>query len=524
MDSTRSKLPRISGASILPHAEGPAARSFIVPLIIIIISTSNNASAQAPAKPAPPVLVVRLVRPDRQLERVLALFEGSGAAHPAAMLAAWRRAAGRADVLGMAPQAVIAALNPENVRELRTLDGATFRLAYDENQKPHWSMLIPEDDGAFAAFVTAAALTDGAPEPPLEGTSAAVDRLGPPGWPLAARHGRALVLGASRDDLRDALATLADPNASRDPTPPPDLPSGWVARLEADGLARAARPELRQVAGALRGLGIARIDLAGALVAEQLDIEARPAGDLAWRDAAPAVELAWLDALPASPSLAFAVALDPKGRTLDALFRAADGATLPDPAGNPTASWRSRLNILANLQGVRPEVELWPRLRGLSGGVAFAPDRSIASAVLALHARDADAAEALAGRVVPRLLRAVRTSAPDAPAARLQRRDTMVVITWGTDAPVPAAPDLRAIVEHDPSAHLVAAWPSRLPWLGIRADSPLDRALRDAPPLVWSGNAGADLPRERITWTGLRATVRRLVAALPQAPPAEHAP
>ena len=38
-------------------------------------------------------LVVRLVHPERQAVQVLKLFEGSRAPHPAAALAAWKRAA-----------------------------------------------------------------------------------------------------------------------------------------------------------------------------------------------------------------------------------------------------------------------------------------------------------------------------------------------------------------------------------------------------------------------------------------------
>ena len=70
--------------------------------------------------------------------------------------------------------------------ELRGLDQADLVLWFDpDDGAPHWYAALPRDDGSFANLATALALTDGGPEPPLG--AVAVDRLGPPPSPLAAR-------------------------------------------------------------------------------------------------------------------------------------------------------------------------------------------------------------------------------------------------------------------------------------------------------------------------------------------------
>src|SRR5262249_4147516 len=46
-------------------------------------------------------LTIRLVRPDQQLERLIGLFRGTRAPHPAAALSAWKRAAAAANPRGL---------------------------------------------------------------------------------------------------------------------------------------------------------------------------------------------------------------------------------------------------------------------------------------------------------------------------------------------------------------------------------------------------------------------------------------
>src|SRR5256885_568169 len=101
-------------------------------------------------------LTVRLVRPDRQLEQVLALFQGARAPHPAAALAYWKQATHESTKLGKPAEAVIALFNPTMVRELRTLDGTFIVLGFDPlGVRIAWCASIPHDDGTFAALLPA---------------------------------------------------------------------------------------------------------------------------------------------------------------------------------------------------------------------------------------------------------------------------------------------------------------------------------------------------------------------------------
>ncbi len=150
---------------------------------------------------APPALTVRLVRPDLQGERLLALFQGSRSPHPASALAAWKRAT-RGN-LGKAREALIALLNPAMVPELKALDEATLVLRFDPGAgHARWHAIVPHDDGTVSALATALVLTDGTSAPALGITS--VDRLGPPGAPLIARAPGVLALAGSREDLEGA--------------------------------------------------------------------------------------------------------------------------------------------------------------------------------------------------------------------------------------------------------------------------------------------------------------------------------
>src|SRR5262245_31515446 len=119
--------------------------------------------------PTPPpartdAVTVRLVRPQEQGERFLALFQGARAPHPAAALAAWKNANRGRVGLGKGTEALVAALNPAMLtREARLLDEAELHLAFDPaTGHPRWRARVPQDDGSLAAWVTSLALTDGA--------------------------------------------------------------------------------------------------------------------------------------------------------------------------------------------------------------------------------------------------------------------------------------------------------------------------------------------------------------------------
>ena len=146
----------------------------------------------------PSALNVRLIRPERQGERILSLFQGTRAPHPAAALAAWKQATGES--LEKSLEALIALGNPATVQELKTFDGTEASFTCDPTEgRIRWHAIVPHDDGTLAALVTALALTDGAREVPLG--SIAVDRLGRPGSPVTAQVQQRFVVAGDRKSV-----------------------------------------------------------------------------------------------------------------------------------------------------------------------------------------------------------------------------------------------------------------------------------------------------------------------------------
>src|SRR5262249_18448150 len=134
--------------------------------------------------------------------------------------------------LGRPLEAAIAAFNPEMVPELKALDDARVEFTVPEEfERFEWQATLPRDDGAFAALVTALSLTDGGMEPPQGDWL--VDRLGPPGAPLAARRSsqQGLILASSRSTLITATSSIRKPNPKPDDAPP----TGWLLHLDPAG-------------------------------------------------------------------------------------------------------------------------------------------------------------------------------------------------------------------------------------------------------------------------------------------------
>jgi hypothetical protein len=466
---------------------------------LLIASADGTEEAPAPR----PAITIRLAHADQQLERLLALFNGSRAPHPAAALAAWKRATGGRGSLGKRREAIIALFNPEMIPELRTLDGAEIVVGFDpKDGHLRWSATLPHDDGTFAALATAWVLSGGGADPPLEGV--AVDRLGPPGSPVMARTGSGLVAAGSRSDLRAALA--------RTPTPA-TIATGLQFRVDPQALAEEG-PLPRRLTAALRALNCRAI--AGQALLEQDCLrvvwESRFAGP---PPGSRSIDPSWLDLFPAERALAvFAIAIDPKPETWDLVFAVADRVERADPARAGVAPLRTRLNLIALAAGVRPEVELWPKLIGISGGLFVGPSHTINGGLLALHTTDPAAAARLAQRAWPRWISTVLGPVPD-PIGIAQRASTLL-ITWG-DRPTPADHSVAALLPSQGQLHRFAAlWPGR--WPNLPA-SPLTTALADSPPLLWCGDRVGPHARDSLTWTGLRATIQRLLNLLPLAPP-----
>ena len=65
---------------------------------------------------------------------MLKLFQGSRAPHPAAGLAAWKRATREPNQLGKPAEAVISFFNPEMIPEWKVLHGAEYQLGFDPRE------------------------------------------------------------------------------------------------------------------------------------------------------------------------------------------------------------------------------------------------------------------------------------------------------------------------------------------------------------------------------------------------------
>ncbi len=493
---------------------------------------------------------LRFVRPERQFSRLLSFFEGEGAGDPAQLLASWRRAVRNPDVLGKVEQALLASLNPQMVREWQLLDGAGLSVLFSETGALRWYLAIPTDDGTLGALATALALTDGQAEPPLAGLGASVDRLGHANAPLLAQDGGKVVVGATRDDLLAGIAFLADKQAL---LPPTEVETGVVIKLSSKGLRFDTSDPWHSIA---RLMHVFRVDDLTAVVSlhdEGFNCESRTPSDAPERPMNERFDRAWLNGIPADASIAFAFALDREGRTVNAGFEAID-ALLPkrqEPGARPSATLRTQFNLLANARGVFPELQLWPRIRGISGYV-WVDEGSPTSALLSLHAADSASAKAIALRVLPNLARpflnaiepknGVKEAEPQmitlgefqGGRVSIATREETVLISWG-DRTFELSPrkheeaaglQLQGLSESfnaNGTHHLVVIWPDRLPLssVGVGVGTPLKRALVGGPPIVLVGRFEKGELRHCVDWRGARRFVRELKAILPQSPAAQ---
>jgi hypothetical protein len=476
--------------------------------------------------PAGPALTIRLVKPQVQGQRFLALFEGAPMPHPAAALAAYKRALMGNTGLSKAVEGGIAALNPDMLAELATLDNTTFRFAPASGGRLAWSVVIPRDDGTFSAYATAAALTDGAAMPSLEGV--AVDRLGPrPGASLAARAPGGFLLAGTRDDLAAAL------RRSRETLPPPSISSGLLAHFDPKGLDAPGQPlELRRLGAACVGVGCKGLDSSVTLQGETLTATlvghyaAPPAPTL------PPIPKRWLDGVPADSTLAaFAIALDPSPKAWDAAFVVFDRIEKADPAFVAVAPMRTRIDVLAAAAGVRTDADLLGLLVGISCIVTVDDAGVVDGALVRLHAKDEPAAERLRSATIPRLaetmrLRVIETRAGSrievsGSSLLVERKGDTVSLAWG-----PTIAERVAEAEAKPARgwldgsgfdeqtqRFAAAWPGRLS----------KGNLATIPPATWVGRFDGNTSVDRVDWPGLKSVVRRLLEGLPFDPPPDAA-
>ena len=86
------------------------------PIVFVLLQAIVLSRVQGGESPDGPEVVFRLIHPDRQAAAIIQLFEGCRAPHPAAALAAWKRATRDPNQLGKPLEAVISFFNPEMVR------------------------------------------------------------------------------------------------------------------------------------------------------------------------------------------------------------------------------------------------------------------------------------------------------------------------------------------------------------------------------------------------------------------------
>jgi hypothetical protein len=469
--------------------------------------------AQAPEAPA---VTVRLDRPAEQARRVIALFEGTDAPNPAAALSQWKRATEGKKSLGKAAEALIAAFNPGMANELRAFDGAECQVSFPTGASPRWNATLPSDvSHIFAALATAMALTDGGPEPPLGPFQ--VDRLGPePGGILMAHADGRVILGRDVDDLRHGQERLNEPR-------PAGESSRIQIRISPEQFGTMPTLPSQRLVEAARGLALTRIDIAAAFEGETFSIETTGQSSHPFVDEG-GIDPSWLD-LPCSDR-AFVVAalrFDRSETGLERLFSLADRIEKTDPAKAKAAPTRTRLNLLALGLGIRPEVDLWPKLEGISACAAGDENGKPTGAVLALHAIDELSAERLTADFLPRLARAAGLKGEDlgvvaGRSLAVTRLGKSVIVTWGE---VAESPKQDWPLGDVPPARFLLVRPDRI--LGFAPPgSPLAAGLAALPPIVWEGGQRDGLAVDRLQVGGLKGAVKAFLEALPRQPtPAE---
>jgi hypothetical protein len=499
-------------------------------------------SVESPVEPAKTAMSLRLIRPDHALETLLGLFDQTAVKSPAAALARWRAATGRAEVLDKTAQAVIAVLNPEMARELAALDGASAHFRLDADGTLQWHLAIPRDDGAFAAFATATALTEGGAEAPLEPSGAQVDRLDRDGRVLSARLGSSLVFGSSRLELASGLKEISLPPKS----PPVHDHPCWIAEIDPAALQTARQEPLRTVAAILHALAATSLYAEGALETDVLSVRFQTNLAGAAASCAP-VRAEWLQPVPDHAAGAFALALDRSGEVVSALYRLGDALQKPRAPGERPAPLRTRVNTLAAAAGLFPELELWPRLDGVSGWLALGRDKVVDSCAIFLHFHDTRSAEALAHRLTARAALLLKTTGPPQSTLYPKRAGTLatgkvvatlhgrpvgillrgatLAVTWGEGAlastraswqgETPRAfPEIEKVIAARRPQRLAAIWPGRL-LAGSRGTL---RLAVETAPILWSGTTNGAALDDWIEWSNLRATVKAVVDALPPLP------
>ncbi len=506
-----------------------------------------SAATGQEAEPVPAIRV-RLDHPDEQLERLLDCFKGTKAASPAAALAAWKRASREPNQLGKPLEALIAALNPNMVGELKSLHGAEVSIRFDpETGLPIWSAFLPHDDGTFAAVASALVLSGGAAEPPIE--EMAVDRLANPGSALMARIEAGTLLASNRAELKSAktrLERLAEPgkyNCGLEVVVEPGALAGsqsvTVRRIaELIRASEQTNRELARIYGSLHArLNIGR---AGLLDGTILYMDQRTFPKVA-------VNPAWYDWTPRDRAFTiFAFGVDPSPKSWESLFALANRIEKVDPDRANVADLQLRLDLLARVSGINLQADLLGHLIGISGWVGSTDGKAIDNAALVLHLDDGDVAERLANHLKPIPGAGSKPAGePDRPrwlgqvagqALRVARSERAVIVSWGegaleaslkarNDLDHSSGPIIRKLKfdETKPMAGGVI-WPERIPGLGLKPATGGNEAYTvDLRSVFWKITSKDDLSLTvSFAVLDLKGIIRRFLNQLPLDPPPDH--
>jgi hypothetical protein len=533
-------------------------------IALLWLATASGLAAEETPNPGPTEpLVLRLVHPDRQTAAILWLFEGTAAPHPAAALAAWKRASREPGRLGKPAEAVISFFNPEMIREWQSFHDARLQLGFGPGGKGvRWRMTVPHDEGLLSALITTMRLSGERRSLPLNTGETAVEPLGP-GDAVAIRAESGVILASSRVELDRALQAGA--NADR---------SDWLDALDS-GLAFRLVPRrlvtpvastvpVRRLIELVRGLGCERIEGRLALVDDRLGVELSSVLDAASvtrpAEQCSAIDEAWLTWIPEGlAAAAVSIATGPAPADWDRLFALADRVDRADPSRAQLAPLRVRINLLAAASGARLEADLWPHLRGLTCGVLVDPARPgmPGTLLLCLHLDREVSARRILDETLPRLAalgegRRPTTPGPGPPAPAMEpfrprrlgrlagrplealARGSTVVIGWGEGA---LATSLQAADRPETSVRrwllsghpqpgrprpdrVGLLWPGRLslPMAGMDGSTPVARVLAEGSPIIWSGWSAGEHAHDRVQWGELRELIVRLLATIPLEP------
>ena len=494
---------------------------------LVGVAQFDSSPVQADEPTPKPTITIRAVRPDREVEAVLNLFQGSRVSSPAAALSAWKRASPEPKRLGKVGDTLIALFNPAMVREYRTLDDAELAISFQPGGSGwDWRARVPNDDGTLSVVGPTADLSGGGIEPPIGAYR--VDRFPGKTLVLVARGPAGVFAASSRPQLEAAVAAAPTPRRV------PPIESGWLIRVDPMATATWTTPTGRQLAAAAAGtqcqlitgqVRLLRATLVATIVG-RFGTDTPLVGPL---------DPDWLDSIPSKgPLAALSFRVDPRGEAWVRVFSLLDQIERADPARANVAPARARLALAARAFGVRLEADVWSHLIGLTGWVGMGNGK-LDRGMVTLHLDDA----AAAGRLVAGVRGArgkdggdevIEAGSIAGLPLRLIRRQATVFLAWGDRA---WAETRTALDNPDQSSRswlgssrtgalpcrVGAIWPDQIPW--VVPGSPLATTLAESPPIRWAGSNEGNRTIDEVWCNGLDATVRRFLERIPLDPPPE---